>query len=173
MRVQSDGTGRLEVRNAAGQIRTWGTELLARYHRGPIHLTATHVHTNSTEGSTLTGTTRRTVPLTPDHTLGLVGAYEVEDRGRFGVELYYTGEQSLENNPYRVSSPSHWILGFLVERRMGRMRFFVNAENVLDTRQTTYDPLLRPARTPDGEWVTDVWAPLDGRSINGGVRLMF
>jgi hypothetical protein len=60
-----------------------------------------------------------------------------------------------------------------VERRFGPARFFVNLENLLDTRQTAYDPLVLPSQSPEGEWVTDVWAPLDGRAINGGVRLAF
>ncbi len=171
--VQPDGDGNLELFNAIEPVRTWGTELLARYHDGPIHLTATHVFTRSTEAVAPADSTRWTVPLTPRHTLGLVGAYEAEGRGRVGVEVYFTGEQTLEDNPYRDLSARHWILGFLVERRFGRARLFLNLENILDTRQTAFDPLVLPAQGPEGQWVTDVWAPLDGRSINGGVRLMF
>ena len=26
---------------------------------------------------------------------------------------------------------------------------------------------------PDGRWITDVWAPLEGRAFNGGVRVSF
>jgi len=170
--VRPDGSGRLTLSNARESVRTWGTELLARYHAGPIHLTATHVHTRSTEQDP-TAPGRREVPLTPRHTAGLVGAWEDEGRGRIGVEVYYTGRQALEDNPYRSASEPYWILGFLVERRFGRARFFVNLENVLDTRQTAHDPLILPARAPEGEWITDVWAPLDGRAINGGVRIDF
>ena len=35
------------------------------------------------------------------------------------------------------------------------------------------DRLVLPAQAPEGEWVTDVWGPLDGRVVNGGVRLSF
>jgi iron complex outermembrane receptor protein len=103
----------------------------------------------------------------------VVAALEQEDRGRFGVELYYTGRQQLEDNPYRSESVSHVIVGFLVERRFGAARVFLNAENIFDTRQTAHDPLLRPSRSQDGRWLTDVWAPLEGRSFNGGLRLNF
>jgi iron complex outermembrane receptor protein len=58
----------------------------------------------------------------------------------------------------------------LVERRVGRARVFVNAENLLDVRQTTTAPLVLPSRGLGGRWTTDVWAPLDGRVINAGVR---
>jgi outer membrane receptor for ferrienterochelin and colicins len=170
--VRPDGLGSLALSNATEPVRTWGTELLARLHSGPIHLTATHVFTRSTE-PTPDGAGRREVPLTPRHTLGMVGAWEDEGRGRLGVEVYYTGRQALEDNPYRSASSPHWILGFLVERRVGPARFFLNLENVLDTRQTAYDRLVLPSRSLEGEWITDVWAPLDGRAINGGVWLSF
>lgn len=170
--VSPDGGGSLTLRNAAEPVRTWGTELLARYHSGPIHFTATHVYTRSTELSP-DGSSRRAVPLTPRNTLGVVGAWEAEGRGRFGAEVYYTGRQSLEDNPYRSMSQPYWILGFLIERRFGPARLFLNLENVLDTRQTTHDRLVLPARSTEGEWITDVWAPLEGRAINGGVRLAF
>jgi iron complex outermembrane receptor protein len=64
-------------------------------------------------------------------------------------------------------------VGFLVERRFGPARLFLNLENILDTRQTNYDRLVLPSRSLEGEWITDVWAPLEGRAINGGVRLAF
>jgi iron complex outermembrane receptor protein len=86
------------------------------------------------------------------------------------MEFYYTGRQELDDNPYRSESPHYVILGFLVERHFGPVRAFLNAENVLDTRQTRHDPLLLPARAPEGRWITDVWGPLEGRSFNAGVR---
>jgi iron complex outermembrane receptor protein len=170
--VAPDGAGGLTLSNAAGPVRTWGTEMLVRYESGPIHVTGTHVHTRSTE-VTPGGTARREVPLTPRHTVGLVGAWESEGRGRAGVEVYYTGRQTLEDNPYRATSKPYWILGFLVERRIGSARVFLNLENMLDTRQTAHDRLVLPSQGAEGEWVTDVWGPLDGRVVNGGVRLSF
>ncbi len=89
------------------------------------------------------------------------------------MEAYYTGKQELDDDPYRSRSKPHFILGFLIDRRFGPVRAFLNAENILDTRQTRYDPLLRPNRTPDGRWITDVWAPLDGRAFNGGIWISF
>jgi outer membrane receptor for ferrienterochelin and colicins len=119
------------------------------------------------------GTGRREVPLTPRHTAGIVAAREQEGRGRYAVEFYYTGRQQLDDNPYRTRSEPHVIVGFLVERRFGPVRVFLNAENISDTRQTRHDPLLLPARSPVGRWTTDVWAPLEGRSFNGGIRWEF
>jgi outer membrane receptor for ferrienterochelin and colicins len=65
------------------------------------------------------------------------------------------------------------LFGGLFERRVGKVRMFVNVENLADVRQTKDDPLIRPVRLPDGRWTVDAWAPLDGRTWNGGVRVAF
>lgn len=170
--VLTTPSGTLSLLNSPDPVRTWGTELLARLHAGPLHLIATHVYTRSRDTAP-GGQNRREVPLTPRHTAGLVAAWESEGRGRMGIEVYYTGRQELEDNPYRSTSEDYLVLGFIAERRFGRIRLFVNAENMLDTRHTGYDRLVRPTRSPEGRWITDVWAPLEGRAINGGVRIGF
>ncbi|HEX2204292.1 MAG TPA: TonB-dependent receptor [Longimicrobium sp.] len=154
--------------NVDGRTRTHGTELLARWHAGPWHATATHTWIRATEPH---GAGRREVPLTPRHQAGVVGMWEAEGEGRIGLELYYTGRQALEDNPYRARSRPFFIVGLLAERRFGRARVFVNAENLLDARQTRWDRLVLPARSPEGRWTTDLWAPAEGRVVNAGVRL--
>lgn len=170
--ARSAGDGAVELFNAMEPIRTWGTDLLARFHDEPFHATATYTYTRSTEEDPESGL-RREAPLTPRHAAGLVGMWEAEERGRVGLELYFTGRQELEENPYREVTRAYAIIGFLVEHRLGPARVFLNAENLLDSRQTRFDPLLLPARTPEGRWTTDAWAPLEGRTFNGGVRLEF
>ena len=167
-----NGDGTLTIRNATeGSVDTWGTEVFAALRQGPWRLIGSHAYLRSSEPDPQ-GTERREVPLTPRHSAGIVGAYE-EEWGRIGVEAYYTGLQELDDDPYRSQSQPHFILGFLIDRRVGPFRLFLNAENILDTRQTRYDPLLRPNQTPDGRWITDVWAPLEGRVFNGGVWISF
>ena len=112
-------------------------------------------------------------PLTPRHSFGLVGMWEREKAGRIGVESYYTGGQRLEDNPYRSESKPYVLFGFLAEHPIGAFKLFVNVENLTNVRQTRWDPLLRPDRAADGRWTVDAWAPLDGRVLNGGVRLKF
>jgi outer membrane receptor for ferrienterochelin and colicins len=167
--VRSD-SGLLTVRNGDDRVHTWGTEVFAALRTGPWRLVGSHSYLRSTEPDP-GDTARREVPLTPRHSAGLIGAYEQEGRGRVGIEAYYTGRQELDDDPYRDASRRHFILGFLVDRRLGRFRVFLNAENVLDTRQTRWAPLVRPGRTPDGRWLTDVWAPLEGRAFNAGIWL--
>lgn len=158
--------------NVEGETRTWGTEALVRYHAEPWHVTGTYTWTRATEPWVgVNAVTRRDVPLTPRHQAGIVGMWEAEGAGRVGVELYYTGRQALDDNPYRDRSRPYVIVGLLAERRMGRARVFVNAENLTDARQTRWDPLVLPGRSPELRWTTDAWAPLEGRVVNAGVRL--
>ena len=89
------------------------------------------------------------------------------------MEWYYTGRQALEENPYRSVSEPYVIVGLLAERQFGRLRLFVNGENLSGVRQTRWDPLLRSTRAVDGRWAVDAWAPLEGRNINGGIRVTF
>jgi outer membrane receptor for ferrienterochelin and colicins len=147
-----------------------GIEAVATFRRPPFSVTGTYTYVHSREG---VGDDRADIPLTPRHSAGLVGVWESQERGRIGAEAYFTGQQRLEDNPYRSQSDGYVLFGALVERRFGRVRLFVNAENLGGVRQTRIDPLIRPSRAADGRWTVDAWAPLDGRVINGGVRIGF
>jgi iron complex outermembrane receptor protein len=158
--------------NLEGQTRIRGSEVLLRYRRNGFTITGSYLYVDATEPGEA-GRGRRAVPLTPRHSGGLVGMWEDHDKGRLGIEAYYTGRQQLEDNPFRSSSRPYFHLGILGEVVLGPARLFVNAENLLNVRQTKYDPLIRPNRAPDGRWTVDVWAPTDGFVINAGVRLRF
>lgn len=166
------GLNRVALANDRRPVRAWGTELLARYRTGEFLLVTTHNYTVSTEGDPFSPG-RRDVPLNPRHSASLNAIWENENWGRVGLEAYYTGRQPLELNPYRRSGRSYVLLGILAERRFERFRLFLNLENLTDVRQTHWDPLLRARPLADGRWTVDVWAPLEGRVINGGVRLFF
>jgi outer membrane receptor for ferrienterochelin and colicins len=164
--------GHVALVNADGPTRTVGTELLVRFRAGEFTALVTHGWTRSTEIDPDHGE-RRDVPLTPDHAASFTLMWEIEGGGRLGFEGYYTGRQSLDQNPYRSTGHSYMLLGALAERKLGRMRLFINAENLLDVRQTRDDPLVLRTPRPDGRWTVDAWAPLDGRVVNGGIRVQF
>jgi outer membrane receptor for ferrienterochelin and colicins len=163
---------RVALVNADGVTRTRGAELLLRYRWNAITFTGSYVHTNATEPNPdVAG--RRAVPLTPRNTAGMTAVWEKHGRGRLGLEAYYTGRQGLEDNPYRTRSRPYVEIGAMGELVLGKISLFINAENLLNFRQTRYNPLLLPARAPDGAWTVDAWGPLEGRTINGGVRFRF
>jgi outer membrane receptor for ferrienterochelin and colicins len=168
----------IDVERSAGLILTSagvattnaGVDLVGAWRHAPFALTATYTYVRSREAE---GAGLAEAALTPRHSAGIVGMWEREGTGRIGVEWYYTGRQRLEDNPYRQVSEPYMIAGALAERQFGKLRLFVNAENLSGVRQTRYDPLIRPARGVDGRWTVDAWAPLEGRNVNGGIRLHF
>jgi iron complex outermembrane receptor protein len=171
--LMATGPASVRLRNIAGTRRIRGAELLLRRRFGDFVATGSYVFVDATEPDPAAAGRRR-VPLTPRHTAGLVAMWEQHERGRVGVELYYTGEQVLEDDPYRTRSRPYFELGMLAEWALGpAARVFLNAENILGTRQTRWDPLLRPTRAPNGRWTVDAWAPLEGFVLNGGIRLRF
>jgi len=170
--VAGTPTETMEIFNSPQQVRTAGSELRTRLRGGDFNLVLTHTFIHSTELDPREAD-RREVPLTPKYTAGIVGTWEKEGRGRVGIEMFYTGEQRLDENPYRARSVPYWIFGLLIERRFGRARLFVNAENLGNVKQTRYDRLIRPTQHFDGRWTVDAWAPLDGRVVNGGFRWNF
>jgi iron complex outermembrane receptor protein len=156
--------------NAAGPTRTHGTEFLARYHAGELDVILSHMYLRSTEPD---NGGRREVPLNPRHLAGLDILWQVGPV-RTGIELFYTGRQALEDNPYRDEGSPYLLWGALVDVKLSaRLRAYVNAENLGDVRQTKDDPLIRRVRDAAGRWTIDAWAPLEGRTVNAGVRVMF
>lgn len=159
----------VELVNGQQPTRNAGLELFARYRIDEFRITATYARLRSTEWDA-DQLDRRAVPLTPTNSGGVVLSWESENGARVGVEGYHTGRQTLDNNPYRSTSNAFTLLGALAQLRLGPALIFLNAENLLDVRQTKTDPLLLPRRGAGGRWTTDVWAPLDGRVVNVGVR---
>jgi iron complex outermembrane receptor protein len=100
--------------------------------------------------------------------------WEKEGVMRIGLECYYTGTQRLEYNPYRDSSVPYVLVGAMAEHKVAaHVKLFLNFENLTNVHQTRWDPLLLPTRASDGRWTVDAWAPLEGRTINGGARFSF
>ena len=168
--VDVERTDRYVLRNLPAPTTNGGVEALAVWKSEDFSFVANYAYVESRE---TTDEGRVDVPLTPRHSVGLDAAWEWGSAGRLGVEWFYTGAQRLEANPYRGESRPYSVFGVLATRRIGRVLLFINGENLTDVRQTRWDPLVRPARGVDGRWTVDAWAPLDGRNINGGVRVSF
>jgi outer membrane receptor for ferrienterochelin and colicins len=166
-------SGRFALMNAPGPIRTEGAEVFAVYARDPFLVTATYSQTDATEFSLEEGR-RITLPLTPRNAGGVDIAYEEDEPGESGIrvalEVFYTGPQRVEEDPYRTFTPGYTTAEILISKRLGRFLLFGNGENLTNVRQTDWDPLLLPAPGIGGRWTTEEWAPLEGRVVNVGVR---
>jgi outer membrane receptor for ferrienterochelin and colicins len=166
--VQSAPGEKLELVNAPGARRAPGAELLIHYVAGPLQVIGSYSHINATEAS-LSGL-RQHAPLVPRNSAELAGILENKKRGRIGLEVGYTGRQALEDDPYRSMSEPYFELNALGAIRFGAVSIFLNAINLTNVRQTRFDPLLRTTPGLGGTPITEVWAPLDGRTFNVGIR---
>jgi len=170
---QIDGPlDRVRLINAVGESRIFGSELMLRYKWHDIKLSASYLFLDATAFDAASQNRQR-LTLTPRHSAGFVAMWEKHGQGRLGFEAYYTGEQRLEGNPYRSNSKPYWHLGLLGEITIDQLSWFINAENLLNIRQTKEDSLLLIERAPSGQWTTDIWSRNDGFIVNAGVRLRF
>jgi len=158
--------------NALGETQISGAELLLRYKWQDIKFTGSYLYTDATkEQRNSLGQTPLT--LTPLHSAGLVIMWEEHGSHLLGFEAYYTGTQHLADNPYREKSQPYWHLGLLGQITFGKISWFVNAENLLNVRQTKEDPLVLPEQAASGRWTTDIWSRNDGFTVNAGIRIQF
>ena len=115
---------------------------------------------------------RGRLAFSPRETAGLDVAFEDDESGaRAGMEAFYTGPQALDENPHRGVAPAYVTLGLLASRQLGRANVYLNFENITNMRQSRFDPLLRPTPGAGGRRTVDERAPLEGRTVNAGVRV--
>jgi outer membrane cobalamin receptor len=149
--------------NADGFVDTKGTETNLKLGYGDFKL---FVGYTLTDAQLNEGGNKRVNPLTAKHRLNNVLMYEVEDKWKIGLEAYYYSKQTLSNGT--VGKP-YWITGFMAERIWEKFSLFVNFENFTDTRQTRYGSIY--TGTVTSPVFNDIYAPLDGFVINGGIKL--
>ena len=92
--------------------------------------------------------------------------YEVEDKWKIGAEAYYFSPQKLNDG---ATGKSYWTTGLMVEKLWERFSLFINFENITDTRQTRFDSIYTGSIT--SPVFRDIYAPLDGFVINGGIKV--
>ncbi|WP_288373721.1 TonB-dependent receptor [uncultured Algoriphagus sp.] len=108
-------------------------------------------------------------PLVARHRLNNVLMYEKHENFWIGLEAYYFSPQVLNDGQ---EGQSYWIMGLMTEKVLGEhFSVFLNFENFLDTRQTRFDTIYTgDLSNPE---FRDIYAPVDGFVINGGVKLKF
>lgn len=157
------GNGNFRFSNSDGHTQTQGTEtnLKLEYNNFKLFIgytfTDTKIHNNGISVQN---------PLTAKHRLNNVLMYEVEEKWKIGLEAYYFSKQRLTDNSY---GKDYWICGFMAERLWERFSLFINFENFFDTRQTRFDTIY--TNTITNPVFRDIYAPLDGFVINGGIKL--
>lgn len=112
------------------------------------------------------GNTTETYALVSKHRLNNVLMYEIEDEWKIGAEAYYFSKQRLNDG---TTGKSYWTAGLMAEKIWERFSVFVNFENLTDTRQTKFDTIYTGTITDPV--FRDIYAPVDGFVINGGIKI--
>ena len=160
--LENTGSGYKFI-NSNGHIDTRGieTNIKIGYEDFKLFLGYTFTDTEIHEGST-----KRVNPLTARNRINAVLMYEVEEKWKAGLEAYYFDKQLLTDGE---TGKPYWICGFMAERLWKKFSLYINFENFLDARQTRFDTLYTGSN--NYPIFRDVYAPLDGFVVNGGIKI--
>jgi iron complex outermembrane receptor protein len=147
-----------------GFVDTKGVEVNMKWSYGDLKLFVGYTHANVDQH--YNGTVSE-YPLVAEHRLNNVLMYEKHGNFWIGLEAYYFSPQTLGDGS---RGDAYWITGLMTEKRLNEhFSVFLNFENFLDTRQTAFDTIYTGSLTdPD---FRDIYAPVDGFVINGGVKI--
>lgn len=152
-----------EFVNANGYIDTKGMETNLRftYRNFKLFMGYTYADVNSHFGNV-----KSWFPLTARHRLNNVLMYEREEKLKIGLEAYYFSPQKLNDG---AIGKSYWLSGLMAEKIWEFFSVFINFENIFDTRQTKFDTIY--TGTINNPVFRDIYAPVDGFVVNGGIKI--
>lgn len=104
--------------------------------------------------------------LTPRHRFNTAIVYEVEDKLRIGSEIYYFSKQRLNDGN---TGRDYWLTGLVGERFWKKFSLYINFENFGDVRQTKYENIY--TGTVTNPVFKDIYAPVEGFVVNGGIKI--
>lgn len=149
--------------NLNGFIRSQGSEtnVALLYDPFKLFLGYTFVDANQYEDESVTQ-----VPLNSPHQINAILMIEKHGEYRLGLEAYYYSAQKLNDS---TTGRGYTIFGIMGEKTWGNFTLFTNLENIFDTRQTRFGPIYTGSKEqPDFK---DIFAPLEGRYLNMGVKI--
>lgn len=160
--VQSQGTQK-EFVNANGYTDSKGLDLSFRLSLGDIKFYTGYSYTvaqNHFDGHT------NFYRLAPKQKLHFDLVYEIEGSLRVALESYYTGQQELSDGSM---GKSYWLMGALIEKSWKHFSLFINGEDLNNVKQTNWETIYTGPRT--NPVFKDIYTPLEGRTINGGIKV--
>jgi outer membrane receptor for ferrienterochelin and colicins len=161
--LEQDGGDVFRFSNMDGFIRSLGTETNVALIMDPLKLFFGYTHIDASQHQD--GFVRR-VPLNSPHQINAILMVEEHDSYRLGFEAYYYSPQKLTDSS---TGRGYTIFGIMGEKTWGMVTVFANFENIFDTRQTRFGLIYTGTRqNPE---FRDIFAPLEGRYVNMGVKI--
>ena len=149
--------------NAARPVRSRGFETNVRASYDFVKLFAGYTYTDA-RAKYLAG--NQALALTPKSRLNSALLFEREENFKAGLEAYYTSGQYLTD---RTRTRPFWVVGLFGEKTFGKYSLFLNAENITDTRQGRFGPVVTgPHQSPT---FAEIYTHTEGRVFNGGVKV--
>jgi outer membrane receptor for ferrienterochelin and colicins len=159
-------TGNYYFSNASKPTISSGFETNLKFiFKAGLKLLVGYTFTNA-KGTYLTG--NQFLPLLPKNKLNLTMMYEKEDNFKLGLEGYFTDRQYLYNG---FKTPCFWEFGFMAQKTISKVTFFINFENFTDQRQSKYKAVVNPPH--NNPVFDDIWNHTEGFVVNGGMKIKF
>ena len=105
------------------------------------------------------------IALAPRSKVVLDLANEKDGDYRVALEAFYTGPQYLYDGS---KTRDYWVTGLLLEKVIRRVSLVLNFEDLTDTRQTRFGPVVVPPVT--APTFKEIYAPLEGFMVNVAVK---
>jgi outer membrane receptor for ferrienterochelin and colicins len=154
--------GNLQYIQPQGNLNTRGMETNAKLSYGNFKLFLGYTLADVIQH---TGKLFSAYPLVSRNRLNNILVYEIEDKLKIGAEAYYFSPQVLNDG---TTGRGYWLTGFMAEKIWERFSLFINFENLGDVRQTKFSPIYTGSITDPV--FKDIYAPLDGFVVNGGIK---
>lgn len=161
--IATTPSGNAQFINSAGSLDSKGTETNLRLSYGDFKLFIGYTYTDA---NTKVNENKVWLPLTARHRLNNVLMYEKDEKWKVGLEAYYFSKQLLNDGSY---GKSYWITGFMAERLWEKFSLYINFENFTNTRQSKFDTIY--TGTINNPVFRDIYAPVEGFVVNGGVKV--
>ena len=161
--LTSAAGNKVNFENALGHLTTKGAETNLRLTYADFKLFIGYTYTDA---STHLDNSKQWLPLTARHRLNNVLMYEVEEKLKLGLEAYYFSKQRLSDGTF---GKSYWITGFMAEKLWEKWSLFINFENFTNTRQSRFDRVFTGSVV--NPVFKDIYAPVDGFIVNGGLKI--
>jgi outer membrane receptor for ferrienterochelin and colicins len=152
-----------ELQNAPGHLDTKGIEANIRLVYAGFKLFLGYT---LTDANTHFSFEKKWLPLTSRHRLNNILMWEKENSWKAGLEAYYYSRQELSDGSF---GKSYWVTGFMAEKIWNKVSLYINFENLTDTRQSKFDSIFTGTITEPR--FNDIYAPVEGFVVNGGIKL--
>jgi outer membrane receptor for ferrienterochelin and colicins len=148
--------------NAQNPFSTRGIETSVRLKQDDWSLFAGYTYIDARTGNNL----HPFIELTPRNKLVFDLSNEKDNDYKIAFEAFYTGTQYLQDG---TKTPDYWITGLMLEKDIKRVSVVLNFEDLTDTRQTRFAPVVIPPIT--NPQFQEIYAPLEGFMANVAIKV--